>query len=223
MRYATALASTDRARAAGSSYAVMNMTGHRGCVAVSLSYSSKPVMPGRCTSRTRHAVSAGSGASSNASAEGNITASNPAAFKHQFHRPTHVCIVLDNYHQGLSRRHRFTSTAALPAMSGTRHGGYSDQPRARAIGPWGSFLPLRAAGSKSPALVARPGHQEASDLSLDGRKFEQASHLHQLGQRLRLHLLHDMGALHFDGTFRGPKLGRNLLVEQAGHDPSVHV
>ena len=79
MRYATALASTERPLAAGSSYAVINMTGHGGCVAVSLSYSSKPVMRGKCTSRTRHAVYGRGVGFEQRFCRGEHAVSNPAA------------------------------------------------------------------------------------------------------------------------------------------------
>ena len=85
-----------------------------------------------------------------------------------------------------------------------------------------SSLPLRTT-FRATGAGRRPRYHEASALSLDGRKFEQVGQLHQLGQRLRLHLFHDMGALHFDGRFRGSKRGRNLLIEQASHDLAVYV
>src|SRR5438309_7531029 len=45
----------------------------------------------------------------------------------------------------------------------------------------------------------------------------------QLGDRSRLHLLHEMPALLLDGDFARPELARDLLVEETSDDPSQHV
>jgi len=78
----------------------------------------------------------------------------PRGIKHGFQRPTHVCIVLDNYHQGLSRRHRFTFTRVLRAGSGTRHAGILCPAVRTGNGTLGKFVALEGNGSEPPAQVA---------------------------------------------------------------------
>jgi hypothetical protein len=43
-------------------------------------------------------------------------------------------------------------------------------------------------------------------------------HLHQLGQRLRAHLLHHTTAMRLDGSFAYAKVGAHLLVQPARGD-----
>ena len=58
---------------------VMNTIGRASTASASRRWSSSPSMPGRLTSRTRHAGAAGSGRARNASAESKVSTSQPSA------------------------------------------------------------------------------------------------------------------------------------------------
>ena len=56
-----------------------------------------------------------------------------------------------------------------------------------------------------------------------GVQAELLGEMHQLGHRSGLHLLHDMGAVSFDGSFRRTQLRRDLFVEPSDDDAREHI
>ena len=55
----------------------------------------------------------------------------------------------------------------------------------------------------------------AADTKLSG-------HSHQIGQRVRVHFLHDVGTVHLYGFLRGAQFRTSLLVEQPGRYQGEH-
>src|SRR6267142_1704060 len=56
-----------------------------------------------------------------------------------------------------------------------------------------------------------------------GPSGELFDHPHQLGERGRAHLLHDVAAMNLDRDLADAQLGGNLLVEQASDDQGQHL
>jgi len=51
---------------------------------------------------------------------------------------------------------------------------------------------------------------------------EPIRHSHQLGQRFRLHLAHDIAAMNLHGNLANVEIGGDLLVQTAGHHQRHH-
>src|SRR5262245_6330621 len=114
-------------------------------------------------------------------------------------RLAHRSIVVDDRDErSLLLRSPTVSAVALRArVSHVAHG--RSARHGRLAVSWCSVLPVRR--DRAPASEAEPLH-----------------HPHELCNRLRLNLLHDVRAVELDGPLRGRELPGDLLVEQAGDD-----
>src|SRR5262249_45026226 len=215
---ATAPAAQARARTASSAYAVTKIIGMPPCAATSCRWSSSPCMPGRRTSRIRHAVSGACCACKNASADAKPCTRNPTDWS----RSSSECRSASS-----SSTIVISGTLGMPSLLCVR-GSAGAIVSCSGIPDAATCAPTRAPVHRCWTLLYRPRESTsiilwARSLRLWGEEAELISYSDEVGEGLSVHLGHHLLAVRFHRGLARAQLTRDLLGEPPCHHPCHHV